>query len=82
MAGATWQADKTATGWVLKVERGGLTAVLEYGSNRLRLGQRGEVDLEAPAVCVEQSGQWYLPSQAARLIMGQGQVRQRAKPQG
>lgn len=81
MAGASWQADKTATGWVLKVERCGLTAVLEDGSNRLRLGQR-EVDLEAPAVRVEQSGQWYLPSQAARLIMGQGQVRQRAKPQG
>jgi alkaline phosphatase len=69
LAGAVLSEEKSAQGWLLKVEARGRAATLEDGSNILRLEGK-TLELEAPVVRVEQSGQWYLPSQAGRLILG------------
>lgn len=68
LAGAALAEEKGARGWLLKAEHRGRAAWLEDGSNLLRLGER-TVELEGPVVRVEQTGKWYLPAQAGRLIM-------------
>lgn len=69
LAGAAQDEQETAQGWRLTVRGRDGVALLEDGSNILRLGGRA-IALEAPVVRVEQTRRWYLPRQAARIILG------------
>jgi alkaline phosphatase len=69
LPGAVLSEEKTASGWLLTVEAAGRAATMADGANILRLGGQ-EIELESPVVRVEETGQWYLPRQAAQLILG------------
>lgn len=69
LPGALLKEEKTSRGWVLRVDSGGRSALLENGGNLLRIGDRSAA-LEGVTVRVEDTGRWYLPAQAVRLIMG------------